>query len=191
MTHIREWWYSNSMKGPGETNDRQNHSICGPDQVACRPWPWRQCVRQLGMQSAHYAYFAYLGPQSQVVTTTSFSSWHVLLHRVNMVHRTRCSLCHLTGGPCPDQGCQSFREACFTPEPFNSRQLFVNSAVKQYLGDHWPVTNTSQSTIKPIKINQIIWMSWENFSCRKGTPQSSSIYRSSMKQKPLKGYWSL
>ena len=121
MTHIREWWYSNSMKGPGETNDKQNHSICGPDQVACRPWPWRQCVRQLGMQSAHYAYFAYLGPQSQVVTTTSFSSWHVLLHRVNMVHRPRCSLCHLTGGPCPDQGCQSFREACFTLEPFNSR----------------------------------------------------------------------
>ena len=38
-----------------------------------------------------------------------------------MVCRPRCSLCHLTGGPCPDQGCQSFREACFTPEPFNSR----------------------------------------------------------------------
>ena len=44
----------------------------------------------------------------------------------------------------------------------------VNLAVKQYLGDGWPFTNTSQSTInsKPIKINQIIWICWENFSCK-------------------------
>ena len=25
--------------------------------------------------------------------------------------------CHLTPGPCPDQGCQSFRGACFSPKP--------------------------------------------------------------------------
>ena len=75
----------------------------------------------------------------------------------------------------------SHSERLVLPQKLLTADIVCQLGCEAILG--WPVTNTSQSTInsKPIKINQIIWMSWENFSCLKGTSKRSSTYRSSMK----------
>ena len=119
--HPHHWW-GEFLPCPLKTllaehvNSMTSKTIPSVLQVASRPWPWRQCVRQLGMHAMHSPLA--VNYANRIVRTSGvWCSLRVFYGSYKCVCVWGPDSCHLPPGPCPDQGCQSFRGACFSPKP--------------------------------------------------------------------------
>ena len=94
------------------------------------------------MQTASFRLLAY----------AAVYEWYMCILWTVQVYLDQIAVCsHLTPvGPCPDQGCQSFRGACFRPKPFTS----------------WHCLSTGCDTMHEglVRTNLTIWIEYPNLA---------------------------